>query len=122
MPSASGRSFPRAAQNRSWTAMPSKGLPISVDLLFLRRNHRCIVRRLVFRLTVNGNFGIRALVRLQLAPALDVGVVIIERRRENVTAGAIGDEIEVLRLPGIGDGFQRVLAWISDRRRRQALD
>src|SRR5262245_430421 len=60
--------------------------------------------------------------RLDLAPAGDVGGMLGKRGGEYVPAGAVGDEVERVRLRRVGRGFQRGAAGIADRRRRQAVD
>ena len=49
-------------------------------------------------------------------------IVLIEARREDVAAGAVGDEIEVLGLGRLQHRLDRRAPRIGDRRRRQAID
>ena len=62
------------------------------------------------------------LLLLERPPAGDILVVLFERRGEDVAAGAVGDEIEIVGLGRIGDRFERGTAGIGDRPRRQAVD
>ncbi len=39
------------------------------------------------------------------APFLDVGVMVFQRLCEDVSAVAVSDEVELLRLGGVQDGF-----------------
>src|SRR5215467_13939275 len=63
---------------------------------------------------------IAGLLLLQLAPAGDVLVVLVEGLGEDVAAAAVGDEIEVLAGDRVQYGLERGLARIGDRARRQA--
>jgi len=56
------------------------------------------------------------------AQARHVLLVLLVGFREQVTAGPIGDEIEVLGARRIGGGFERGAAGIGDGARRQAVD
>ena len=56
------------------------------------------------------------------APLEDVGVVVLQRLGEDVAAGAVGDEIELLGVGRIEHGLDRGAARVADRRRRQAVD
>src|SRR5580700_9338084 len=49
-----------------------------------------------------------------------VFLVLVVVFRKNVTAGAVGDEIELAGARRIGGRFERSAAWIADRPRRQA--
>ena len=56
------------------------------------------------------------------APARHVLQMLVERIGEDVAAGSVRDEIEVLAAGRIGDRLERRLARIGDRPRRQAVD
>ena len=48
--------------------------------------------------------------------------MLIQSFRERMPAGSVGDKIEVLAPRRFGDGFQRRLAGVANRPRRQAVD
>src|SRR6185369_1252879 len=60
--------------------------------------------------------------RLDLAPARDVCLVLGERGGKRVTARAIGDKIERVRGRWVRYGHERVAAGIADGRRWKAVD
>ena len=81
-----------------------------VDRTANRRPGRRVRRELVFD------------VLFDLAPVGDVFLMLIQCRGERMPSGSVGDKIEVLAPCRIGDCFQRRLARVANRSRRQALD
>ena len=61
-------------------------------------------------------------VLLDLPPMRDVLEMLVQRLRERVAAGAVGDEIELLRPHRVRRRLERRFARIADRSRRQAVD
>ena len=61
-------------------------------------------------------------VLFDLAPVGDIFLMLIQCFGERMPSGSVGDKIEVLAPCRIGDRFQRRLAWVANRPRRQALN
>ena len=62
------------------------------------------------------------LIGFERAQPRHVFLMLVVVFRKNVTAGAVGDEIELARARRIGGRFERGAAGIADRPRRQAVD
>ena len=60
--------------------------------------------------------------RLDLAPARDIALVLLDRLGEDMAARAVGDEIQFPGARRAGDGFHRGSARIGDRARRKTID
>ena len=60
-------------------------------------------------------------VLLDLAPARDILLMLVERLGEGVAAGAVGDEEQVRGMGGIGDRLHRRLAGIGRSARAASL-
>ena len=64
----------------------------------------------------------RLLLLLDNAQARDILLVLLVIFREHMSAGAVGDEIELLGARRLGGRLERGAARIGNRRRRQAID